>query len=94
MRLNPKLKGDLKKHLLEKLKNDKEKVIVYSSVALSDGEKKILKLKLPSITFQKAEYRVDEELIAGVVVTVGSKVIDLSIKGTLSNLKHIVYEDN
>lgn len=92
MRLNPKIKAELKKYLLDKIKNNREKVIVYSGSKLSGEEIQLLKSKFPSISFGDAVYRIDENLLAGVKITVGSKVIDLSVKGTLSNLKHIVYE--
>lgn len=92
MKLNARLKEDLKKYLLDKIRDDRQKVTVYSSVQLSGEEKQLLKLKLPTISFQNAQYLIDESLLAGIMVKIGSKVIDLSIRGTLSNLKHIVYE--
>lgn len=94
MRINPKLKEDLRKYLTEKMKGDREKVVVFSSIKLSDFEKKLIKSKFSTISFQKAEYRIDENLIAGIIITVGSRVIDLSLKGSLTNLKHIIYESN
>lgn len=92
MRLSPKLKEDLKKYLLDKIRIERQRVVVYSSVGLTGDEKKLLQTKLPNISFQDALYHIDETLLAGIVITVGSKVIDLSLKGALSNLRHIVYE--
>lgn len=92
MRINPKLKGELKKYLMDKMKSDRQKVVVYSSVKLSVDDIQTLKSKFSNISFQNAEYQIDESLLAGVMIKVGSKVIDCSVKGTLSNLKHIVYE--
>ncbi|MBI3366297.1 F0F1 ATP synthase subunit delta [Candidatus Roizmanbacteria bacterium] len=94
VKINSKLKKDLKNYLLNKMRSERQRVIVYSSFKLSDNEKKLLKQKLPSIPFQKAEYKLDDSLLAGVLVSVGSKIIDLSVKGTLSNLKNIVYESS
>ncbi len=92
MRINQKLKGELKKYLLDKMRTDRQKVVVYSSVELSSGDIQMLESKFSNISFQNALYRIDESLLAGVVIKVGSKIIDCSVKGTLSNLKHIVYE--
>lgn len=92
MRINPKLKGELKKFVLDKIRSDHERIVVYSSVRLSKDDVGILKSKFSGISFQNAQYCIDESLLAGVMIKVGSKIIDCSVKGTLSNLKHIVYE--
>ncbi len=92
MKINSRLKQELKEYLLGKMRKDREKVVVYSSVKLSDEDRRLLKRKFSSIPFQEAEYKIDESLLAGVVIQVGSKIIDLSVRGTLSNLKHIIYE--
>lgn len=92
MRINPKLKGELKKYLLDKMRTDRQQIVVYSSVELSSADVQMLESKFSNISFQNAQYRVDESLLAGVVIKFGSKIIDCSVKGRLSNLKHILYE--
>lgn len=92
MRINSKLKGELKKYLLDKIRADHQKVVVYSSVKLSSSDVQTIKSKFSNISFQNAEYQIDESLLAGIILKVGSKVIDYSVKGALTNLKHIVYE--
>ncbi|MDO8609961.1 MAG: F0F1 ATP synthase subunit delta [bacterium] len=92
MKINAKVKEDLKKYLLEKIRTEHKKVVVHSSYKLSDSDKKLVYSKFPKIDFSDAKYDVDETLIAGIVITLGSQIIDLSIKGSLSNLKHIIYE--
>ncbi len=94
MRLNPKLKEDLKRYLAEKIGSDRKKVIVYSSVKLTREEKNLLAGKLPEISFDVAEYKIDDSLIAGVKVAAGSKIVDLSLKGALLNFKSIIYESD
>ncbi len=94
MRINPKLKEDLKKYLSAKIQSNRNKVVVYSSITLSNEEKQLLARKLSDISFGSAEYRIDDSLIAGVKIAAGSKIIDLSLKGALLNFKDIMYESD
>lgn len=94
MRINPRLKDDLKKFLIEKIRSEKNAVKVISSYNLSDVEKKLLKSKFPKLDWLSAKFNVDPEIIAGVVITIGSQIIDLSLKGHLSNLQHTIYESD
>lgn len=62
---------------------------VVSAVSLSDMWKKRIEEKLLSTTgYVKMEinYRIDESLIGGMVIRMGDKVVDSSIKGKLATL--------
>lgn len=92
MRINSKLKDELKKFLVDKIRTEKNRVKVVSGYMLSGEEKQILKSKLGDLDWKTARYVVDPDVIAGVMITVGSRVIDLSIKGQLANLQNTIYE--
>lgn len=93
MRIDPNIKEDLKKYLQDRVKRTNEKVTVISSYALNDGEKKTIALKFLVLQNNRnVQYVVDPSIIAGVQLKVGSKTYDLSLKGQLSNLKHVLYE--
>lgn len=94
MRINPHLKEDLKKYLIEKIRKEKNAVKVMSGYRLGTVEKQLLHKKFDQLDWNSAQYEIDESLIAGVVITVGSRVIDLSLKGSLLSLKHIIYESD
>ncbi|MBI5127761.1 F0F1 ATP synthase subunit delta [Candidatus Roizmanbacteria bacterium] len=94
MKIKPHLKEELKKYLSERVKKEEQKIKVFSAGKLNDDDKTLIKKKLKAFDWQDVDYFVDPSLLAGVVVKKGSKMIDLSLKGTLSNLKKIVYESD
>ena len=62
---------------------------VTSAVALSPEQEEAIKQKVISITNARQvelETRVDSELIGGVIIKVGSQVIDASLRGQLRRL--------
>jgi F0F1-type ATP synthase delta subunit len=92
MKINPKLKEDLKNFLMEKIKREHDLVHVLSADSLSDDEKSVLERKFPDLNWKEADYQIDKSVIAGVVIKVGSKIIDLSLSGSLSKLSDTLYE--
>lgn len=65
---------------------------VTAPYRLSDPEIVDLKKTLPMLKDGELVLRVDPALIAGVVVKYGSKMIDLSLRSELTNLKQLLYE--
>lgn len=63
---------------------------VVSAQPLNAAQEKALKAKLKSITGQDVtiDMRVDESLLGGLVVKVGSRMIDSSLKTKLNNLEN------
>ena len=94
MKIKPLLKEELKKYLTEKVKEEEQKVKVTSAYKLSDEEKKLIQSRVKGFVWNDVDYLVDESLMAGIIIQKGSKVINLSLKGTLANLKKIVYESD
>jgi F-type H+-transporting ATPase subunit delta len=61
---------------------------------LSDRHLEVLRQALDEVTAKKVriDVKVDPSLIGGLVVRLGSKMIDASVKSKLSSLKHVMKE--
>lgn len=94
MKIKSYLKEELKKYLIDKIRNEEQKIKVFSAHFLSDEEKAVIKNKIKTFDWIDVDYKIDKSLIAGVVIKKGSQIIDLSLKGTLENLKKLVYESD
>jgi len=92
MKINPKLKDELRGFLMEKIQKEQNRVAVYSADSLSDDEKKSLENKFTDLNWSQAIFQIDKSVIAGIVIKVGSKTIDLSLTGSLSKLSDTLYE--
>ncbi|MFA6016584.1 MAG: F0F1 ATP synthase subunit delta [Patescibacteria group bacterium] len=92
MKINPKLKKDLKSFLMENIQKEQNRVLVLSADILGSDEKKVLGKKFSDLNWSQADYRVDKSIIAGIIIKVGSKTIDLSLMGSLSKLSNTLYE--
>lgn len=93
MKINPKLKQDLKSFLLERIQKEQNRVTVISADNLSSEEKKVLSgKKFTDLNWNQAVYQIDKSIIAGIIIKVGSKIIDLSLMGSLSKLSNTLYE--
>lgn len=94
MKIKPHLKEQLKKYLIDKVKEEEQKIKVYSAYKLSENEVSLIKNKVKEYDWKNVDYLIDESLIAGIVIKKGSQIINLSLKGALVNLKKIVYESD
>lgn len=92
MKLKPRIKEDIKKFLIQKEKEEKQKAKVVSSQKLTQEEWNEVFELFPDLKGKKIENIVDENLIAGVVVRQGSKIVDLSLGTRLKEFKKIAYE--
>lgn len=93
MKLDPHIREELKLFFKEHVGRLKEKIIIVSPSELNTGDKELLLenvVKLPSSA--NIEYKIEPNLLAGVLVRVGSKVIDLSLKGQLMTVQKTLYE--
>ena len=94
MKIDTNIKENLKKYLAELLKNEKEKVTVISAYTLNNDELAALYKYIPRLKNSQINFAINENVIAGVVIKIGSKVIDLTLGGRLNNLKNYMYEIN
>lgn len=86
-------KKSIKTYLKKKLQEKKTKIVVISSYKMTEEEINNLLKQLPFIKdpYSKIENKVDHNLLAGVIVKFGSKVIDLTLDGKLNSLKKSLY---
>jgi len=68
---------------------DIERAYVKSAIALNEEEKTIIKENLEKMTGKKVKLKavVDEDLIGGLYIKIGDKVIDGSLKNKLDKMK-------
>lgn len=93
MKIDPHLRQELKKFFKERITESKQRVTVFSAYKLSNQEKSELAQRLTTIkNSTNIEYVTDRDIIAGIIVKVGSSVLDLSLKGQVNSLKNFVYE--
>lgn len=92
MKIDPQIKNDLKLRLKEDLSSRKRKVTITSAYKLAEEDKKEITDKFPALKKEPVTYLVDDSLIAGYIIKIGSKVTDISLKGRLQNFKNLIYE--
>ena len=92
MKINPKLKDDLKSFLMVKIQKERGRVAVLSADSLNTEQKQSLQKKFAYLNWKEAIYKIDRSIIAGIILTVGSRTVDLSLSGSLSKLSNTLYE--
>ncbi len=94
MKINPKLKKELKRFLKDKIQKEQNRITIYSADVLGIDGKKALEKKFSDLNWKEVVYKIDRSIIAGIIIKVGSKMIDLSLSGSLSKLSNTLYEIN
>ena len=61
-------------------------VYVQSAIPLVEEEKKSLLTAVPQLTSANVVYEVRPEIIGGIIIRDGSKIIDLSVRGSLDTI--------
>lgn len=94
MKINPAVREELKRFFNEKITKLKEKAMVICANDLTHEDKTLLLSHIPKIVKKdiKIDFNIDHSLLAGIVVKVGSKIMDLSLKGQLSYIRKKLYE--
>lgn len=91
MKIDPSIKKDLAARLKEDLANKRKQVVLVSAYKLDSKELSAIMAKVPDLKKAQVKQEVDPSIIAGYVIRVGSKVLDLSLKGQLNNFKKLIY---
>ena len=92
MKIDPNLKEDLKQYIQKKNDHQKSIVTVVSSYTLSNEELNSLKNNIPVLKDAEIHQEIDTDIMAGVIIKFGSKMIDLSLKSELQKLQQKIYE--
>lgn len=92
MKIDPNLKEDLKHYIQNKIAHQKSIVTVVSPYTLSDAEIQTLKNSIPMLKEAEIIQEQDTDIMGGVIIKFGSKMIDLSLKSELQKLQQKIYE--
>ena len=93
MKIDPNISQELRRFFKKKIANSPEKVIIVSAYELSVEEKQVLSTWLNEFSQNiNIDYRVEKNILAGIIIKIQSTIVDLSLKGRLENLKHDLYE--
>ncbi len=93
MKLDFKLKKELKEFLKKKLEEEKNTAYIYAPYKLNNKELEEIRRKFAFLSNKKIIPEVDNSLIAGFKIKVGTKVYDFSVKSVLNSLKQSWYEN-
>ncbi|GEM_PF-4163454 len=67
---------------------------VMSCYKLSEKELSTIKNSYPQLKGVKLQNVLDQNIISGVVIKIGTSLIDLTLNGALHNLRQNLYESN
>lgn len=87
MKINAALKLQLKRKLVEQIKNpEKREIVVKSAEALSPAQIEKLQSDVSILQGATLQNVIEPSLIGGLVIIDGSRIIDVSISGRLQQL--------
>ncbi|MEI6532623.1 MAG: F0F1 ATP synthase subunit delta [Candidatus Roizmanbacteria bacterium] len=92
MKLNTQLKKELKELAIARLKGEKHVIHVISPYVLTPSELVHLENTYQFMAGHEIVQEVRSEMLAGIIIQVGSQVIDLSLDTQLHQLEKFVYE--
>ena len=77
----------------ERLKTNKQ-VIITSAYPLTQEEVILIKKDLPDLNNTQINFEIDKRILAGVIIKIGSLVIDQSLKTKINKYLKYLYENN
>lgn len=66
------------------------KTVIVSAYKLAEEEIKSIEQKFPFIKGTTIENKIDESILAGIIIRSGSKIVDISLLSKLRNLKKLI----
>jgi F0F1-type ATP synthase delta subunit len=91
LKINPDLKKQVREFVKERLEHGVQYVELISPYELSSQEIDKYRREVGISGSAEVFNIVDKSLMAGIVVRCGSKMIDLSVRSELENLKNTLY---
>lgn len=92
MKIKSEIKEDIKKFIRERLQKKQEEVTIISPYTLSSDDLQEIINQYPQLESKKLIKVVDKNIIAGIIIKLGTKVLDLSLANKIRNLQHLVNE--
>ncbi len=88
------VKNELREYLKEGKETQKNKVVIVSPYKLEEEEINNILNLIPELKDHPFINEINKDIIGGIVIKYGSKIIDLSILNQLKKIKKIMYEIN
>lgn len=87
MKIDIHTKTQLKKRIVKMLHDDVQReVVIQSAVSLTPDQQDELYRALPSLKHAHCTFETKPELLGGLVIRDGSKIVDVSLKGSLDSI--------
>jgi F0F1-type ATP synthase delta subunit len=71
-----------------------DRATVMSGYKLSKSEIDDIKSLIPALKDVRIENEVDSRIFSGLIIKVGTRLLDLTLNGALQNLRKTMYESN
>ncbi len=88
------IKKQVREFIQQKIKEEKNKAVIYAPYKLSQEEIEELKRKFPVLKNRKIEVKIDREILAGFLIRIGSYVLDFTVNDRLKSFKNLIYENS
>jgi len=92
MKIDPELKIELKKTLMNEINKKRDDIIIESSIPLSNEQISMLLEKYPKFKNKNIKFVLNRKIIAGIIIKQGSTIIDLSLLTQFNQIKKNLYE--
>ncbi len=92
MKIDPKLKDELKRTLLDDLQKKASIVTIETANPLSEKQLEDLYEKVPFLKTMTVQFKINKTLLAGFVIKQGSTINDYSLSTKISQIKRNLYE--
>lgn len=92
MKIKPEIKEDIRRFIRERLQKKQEEVTIIAPYAFSPEDLQEVIKQYPQLESKKLITIVDTSIIAGIVIKIGTKVLDLSLANKIRSLQNLVNE--
>ncbi len=92
MKIKPEVKQDIKKFIKERLRSKQQEITIVSPYNLTKEEIQDIIQRYPQLAKKKIVQQVDQQILAGVIIKQGTKILDLSLAKKIKTLHNIVNE--
>ena len=92
MKIDPKLKDELKRTLLEDLQKKARIVTIETANSLSKKQLEDIYEKVPFLKTMTVQFKINKKLLAGFIIKQGSTINDYSLSTKISQIKRNLYE--
>lgn len=92
MKIKSEIKEDIRKFIRERLQKRQQEVTIIAPYTLSPEDLQEIIEQYPQLESKKLTTVVDANIIAGIIIKIGTRVLDLSLANKIRNLQHLVNE--